>query len=193
MAYAPRPRCFRNTSTCSIILFFYQEFTLLLSLLCVLGRGNQRSVRFCVGPTGPRNDRIPRDTPGVNCRWARIELSANHVRVFPGPILGLKIVPVQNLGRPISFHLGPKKRALLIRANHFRPRVTDVQECRLWPFIHRWCRLWSCSNLFLTIFMLLWNLRTFLQCQELFLQIDGVSDNVNFTNLHFFCWFLLVM
>lgn len=29
--------------------------------------------------------------------------------------------------------------------------------------------------------------------QELFLQIDGASDNVNFANLHFFVWFLLVM
>ena len=29
--------------------------------------------------------------------------------------------------------------------------------------------------------------------QELFIQIDGASDNVNFTNIHFFVWFLLLM
>lgn len=29
--------------------------------------------------------------------------------------------------------------------------------------------------------------------QELFIQIDGASDNVNFTNIHFFVWFLLLL
>ena len=43
------------------------------------------ATRFFVGPTGPRNDRLPRHTPGVNCRRTRIELSANHTRVLRGP------------------------------------------------------------------------------------------------------------
>ena len=29
--------------------------------------------------------------------------------------------------------------------------------------------------------------------QELYIQIDGASDNVNFTNVYFFCWFLITM
>ena len=44
-----------------------------------------------------RNDKFPRDTPGVNCREARIELSANHVLGPLRYILGLKFAPAQNL------------------------------------------------------------------------------------------------
>ena len=60
----------------------------------------------------------------MNCRRARIELSANHVRVLREPIrfmLGPKFDPTQNLGRPISFQRGPKKRALLIGASNIGP------------------------------------------------------------------------
>ena len=63
----------------------------------------------------------------------------------------------------------------------------DTLECRCLPDVQGacihvvWCQ------------MITQHTHTHAHTQELYIQMDGASDNANFTNIHFFCWFLLLM